>query len=224
MRHTEQEMALIREDVSHMWQLVISQLDKARTAFFSNDIALAREVTTKEKRVDAYELKIESSCEHYIALFTPVAIDLRLMLSLMKICRTLERIGDFATGIARHVIDNDCYSLPSIWYEELRLEAMFTALQQMLGDCYTALESESSKLAGQILQKDKEINEIYQDAPRVLSELLSEAPQHTYCSLKLLLLIRKLERIGDHCSNIVEELVFYLDAKVLKHRGSEGLV
>lgn len=220
MKHTEQEMMLIKEDVTHMWQLVISQLDKAKSAFFHNDVELAREVISREKRVDLYELNIESSCEHYIALFNPVAIDLRLMLSLMKICRTLERIGDFAAGIALHIVDNDCRTIPVEWYEELHLEQMFDCLQEMLSDCYSALDSESSKLAGKILLKDKDVNEIYHKAPRVLSELLTPAPQHIYCGLKLLLLIRKLERIGDHCSNIVEEIVFYLDAKVLKHSGT----
>lgn len=221
MRHTEQEMALIKEDVAHMWQLVISQLDKARTAYFNSDVELAREVISKEKRVDAYELKIESSCEHYIALFNPVAIDLRLMLSLMKICRTLERIGDFAAGIARHVVDDDCRTLPAEWNEELRMAQMFSALQEMLADCYAAMESESSKLAGKILQKDKVVNDIYHRAPRILTELLTAEPQYIYCGLKLLLLVRKLERIGDHCSNVVEEIVFYLDAKVLKHSGNK---
>ncbi|MDR1201237.1 MAG: phosphate transport system regulatory protein PhoU, partial [Tannerellaceae bacterium] len=108
MKHTEQELQSLKEEVSQMWKLVLSQLEKSKQAFLNSDIELAREIVSREKRVDAFELKIDSDCENYIALYSPVAIDLRLVLSLIKISSTLERIGDFAEGIARHVIDDDC--------------------------------------------------------------------------------------------------------------------
>lgn len=98
MKHTEKELTLLREEVSQMWGLVLSQLEKARQAYLNNDAELAREVASREKRVDTYELKIDSDCENYIALFGPVAVDLRLVLSLIKISGTLERIADFATA------------------------------------------------------------------------------------------------------------------------------
>ena len=105
MKHTEREMQSLKEEVNQMWKLVISQLEKARQAFIDNDIELALEIMSREKRVDAFELKIDSDCENYIALYSPVAIDLRLTLSLIKISNTLERIGDFASGVARHILD-----------------------------------------------------------------------------------------------------------------------
>ncbi|KGL56864.1 PhoU family transcriptional regulator [Porphyromonas sp. COT-052 OH4946] len=222
MKHTEQEMILLKEEVNRMWQLVLSQLEKARQAFLTNDTDLAREVISREKRVDVCELKIESDCENYIALYSPVAIDLRLTLSLMKICSTLERIGDFAAGIAMHVLDEDCQDIPASLIEKLDMEQMFTVLQGMLSDCYVALESENTQIAGRIFSRDKEVNAIYHAAPKVLAQFLTEHPEHIYCGLKLLLLIRKLERIGDHCGNIVEEIVFYVDAKVLKHNKSKA--
>lgn len=219
MKHTEQEMSILKDEINRMWQLVLSQLEKAQTAFLKRDLDMAREVLSREKRVDVYELKIESDCENYIALYSPVAVDLRLTLSLMKICSTLERIGDFAAGIALHVIDEDCKGIPDELIEKLGLEKMFAVLQGMLADCFVALESENTKLSGRILSRDNEVNAIYRAAPKVLTEFLTEHPEHIYCGLKLLLLVRKMERIGDHCSNIVEEIVFYLDAKVLKHSG-----
>ncbi|WP_373701616.1 phosphate signaling complex protein PhoU [Porphyromonas loveana] len=222
MKHTEQEMIHLKEEVKRMWQLVLSQLEKARLAFLTHDSDVAREVISREKRVDVYELKIESDCENYIALYSPVAVDLRLTLSLMKICNTLERIGDFAAGIALHVLDDDCQGIPDSLVEKLEMEQMFDVLQGMLSDCYVALENENTKLTGRILSRDNEVNAIYHTAPKVLSEFMAEHPEHIYCGLKLLLLIRKLERIGDHCSNIVEEIVFYVDAKVLKHSKNQN--
>ena len=147
MKHTEKELTLLREEVSQMWGLVLSQLEKARRAYLNNDAELAREVASREKRVDTYELKIDSDCENYIALFGPVAVDLRLVLSLIKISGTLERIADFADGIARHVIEEECAALPDSFKEELRVGTMFDTVISMLSDSFVALESENTKLS-----------------------------------------------------------------------------
>ncbi|KXK39961.1 MAG: phosphate transport system regulatory protein PhoU [Bacteroidetes bacterium OLB9] len=111
MKHTEKEIQLLKDEINQMWKLVISQLEKTKRAFLNNDVELALEVVSLEKRVDAFELKIESNCENYIALYSPVAIDLRLVLSIMKISITLERIADYAAGVARHILDKDCNHL-----------------------------------------------------------------------------------------------------------------
>ena len=221
MKHTEQEMQSLKEEISQMWKLVISQLEKARQSFLSNDIELAREVASREKRVNAFELKIDSDCENYIALYNPVAVDLRLTLSIIKISSTLERIGDFTEGIARYIIEDDCNKVSPQLLEDLQLEKMFDTLVGMLSDGFVALESENTKISGKILAKDEEVDEIYRNALDVLTAYLQENPAYIRCGLKLLLLIRKLERIGDHCSNIVEEIVFYVDAKVLKHNSKK---
>ena len=219
MKHTEKELQALKEEVSQMWKLVLSQLEKAKQAFMNSDIELAREIASREKRVDAFELKIDSDCENYIALYSPVAVDLRLVLSLIKISNTLERIGDFTESIARHVIEGDCNKVSPQIIEELQLEKMFESLISMLSDSFVALESENTKISGKILSKDDEIDTIYHNSLDILSKFIVEDSQlqKVRCGLKLMLLIRKLERIGDHCSNIVEEIVFYVDAKVLKH-------
>lgn len=219
MKHTEMEMKLLRDDISQMWKLVISQLEKAKQAFLNNDIDLAREIVSREKRVDAFELKIDSDCENYIALYSPVAVDLRLVLSIMKIGSMLERIADFSEGIARHVIESDCKKLDPQLIEELQMEELFDTLISMLTDGFVAFESENTKISGKIMAKDEQVDEIYHNAMRILTEYLQKNPEHIFCGLKVMLLIRKLERIGDHCNNIVEEIVFYVDAKILKHGG-----
>ncbi|MDD4141986.1 MAG: phosphate signaling complex protein PhoU [Bacteroidales bacterium] len=217
MKHTEKELESLKDEVNEMWRLVISQCEKAKEAFLNSDIELAREIISREKRVDAFDLKIDSDCENYIALFAPVAIDLRLVLSILKISNTLERIADFAEGIAAYVIGNDCNGHNPEIIEDLQIEKMFSETLSMLSDSYVALESENTKVAGKILAKDDEIDGYYHKAIDVLTNYLQAHPDYIRCGLKLMLLIRKLERIGDHCSNIVEEIVFYIDAKVLKH-------
>ncbi len=218
MKHTEKELSALKENVSEMWRLVLSQLEKAKQAFLENDLERAREVISREKRVNTLELKIDSDCENYIALFSPVAIDLRLVLSLIKISGTLERIGDFADGIARHVIEQECDAATAALKEELQIEAMFDAVISMLSESYVTLESENTRLSGKILLKDNTVDEIYRRAVDVLAAVVAADPKQALCALKTMLIVRKIERIGDHCSNIVEEIVFYIDAKVLKHK------
>jgi len=200
-----------------MWKLVLSQLEKSKQAFLNGDMELAREVASREKRVDAFELKIDSDCENYIALYSPVAIDLRLVLSLIKISSTLERVGDFAEGIARYVIEDDCSKIAPQLIDDLQLEKMLECLILMLSDSFVALESENTKISGKILAKDDEVDILYHNSINILADYMETTPAAIRSGLKLMLLIRKLERIGDHCSNIVEEIVFYVDAKVLKH-------
>jgi len=216
LKHTERELLSLKEDLSEMWKLTLSQLEKTRQAFVNKDVELAREVVGREKRLDAFELKIDSDGENYIALYSPVAIDLRLVLSIIKISSTLERIGDFSESIARHVIKNECI-IDSALIEELQIETMFDTTISMLADSFVALESENTKLSGKILAKDELIDELYHRAVHTLAGYIEKNPTQATCCLKTMLLIRKLERIGDHCSNIVEGIVFYIDAKVLKH-------
>jgi phosphate transport system protein len=223
MKHTEREMLSLKEEISQMWKLVLSQLEKAKQSYMNGDIELAREIISREKRVDAFELKIDSDCENFIALYSPVAVDLRLALSIIKLGITLERIADFAKGIARHVIDDDCHKFDPQLIEELQIEKMFDTIISMLSDGFVALESENTKIAGKILAKDETVDEIYRNAFAILTAYLQGHANHIHCGLKTLLLIRKLERIGDHCSNLVEEIVFYVDAKVLKHAGKKKM-
>ncbi len=217
MKHTEEELQALKDEVSEMWKLVLSQLEKSKQAFLNNDMNLAREIVSREKRVDAFELKINSDCENYIALYSPVAIDLRLVLSLIKISSTLERIGDFAEGIARHVVKLDCANADPQLLEDLQMEKAFEIVIGMLSDSFVALEAESSQIAGKIMMKDDEMDELYHRTFDILSTYIQKNSDFAYCGLKLLMITRRLERIGDHCNNIIEEIVFYIDAKVLKH-------
>src|ERR1700756_3703332 len=105
MTQLENEIQAIKVEVVSMWNLVETQLQKSRTAMQGFDRDLAREVVMKEKRVNAFELKIDRDCENIFALYCPVAIDLRFLLAVLKINNNLERIGDIAEGIAKYVIE-----------------------------------------------------------------------------------------------------------------------
>jgi len=216
-KHSEIELKSLKESMGLMWRLTLSQIQKCKQAYLTGDEELAREIVSREKRVNSFELKIDSDCENYIALFSPVAVDLRFVLSLMKISNTLERIADFAEGIALHVLEDNCQEVLDTLKEDLKLEAMFDAVISMLSDSLVALESENTKLAGKILQKDEEVDAIYRNGRNILAEYIRKNPEHGDCALNIVLILRRIERIGDHCSNAIEDIVFYIDAKVLKH-------
>lgn len=113
MIYIEKELENLKKEVLEMWDLVNSQLNRAGESLISLDKDLAKEVVYREKRVNAFELKIDSDCEDIIGLYNPVALDLRFTLAMMKINNNLERIADFCEGIARFVID----------YPEINIEA-----------------------------------------------------------------------------------------------------
>ena len=103
VKFIESELVLLKKEVDEMWTLVYNQLDRAGEAVMTLDKELAQQVMVRERRVNAFELKIDSDVEDIIALYNPVAIDLRFVLAMLKINTNLERLGDFAEGIARFV-------------------------------------------------------------------------------------------------------------------------
>jgi len=217
MRHLEQELTSLRQDVIDMWKLVISQVSNSGEAILSFDKELAQKVSMREKKVDAYELKIDSECENIIALYQPVAIDLRFVLAVLKINSNLERIGDFAYGIARTFISHPSVILDAELITDTKINVMISQVNTMLSQGLDAFENEKTDFASAIFSEDYQVDEINVNAPRIIADYIQKNPDRAFDCLQLIASIRKLERIGDHCSNIAEEIFFYIDAKVLKH-------
>ncbi len=217
MRHLEQELVSLRQDIIEMWRLVLSQVTKAGEALITLDKDLAMQVSMREKRVDAYELKIDSECENIIALHQPVAVDLRFVLAMLKINSNLERIGDFAYGISKQLIHFPTMSLDAELITQTHLKEMLDAVKKMLTQGLEALENEKSEIAAAIFSEDNLVDNINNEAPRIIADYIEKNPDRAYDCLQFISIFRKMERIGDHCSNIAEEIFFYLDAKVLKH-------
>ena len=118
----ESELVLLKKEIDEMWTLVYNQLGRAGEAVLTLDRELAQQVLVRERRVNAFELKIDSDIEDIIALYNPVAIDLRFVLAMLKINTNLERLGDFAEGIARFALNCKEPILASGLVKELRLE------------------------------------------------------------------------------------------------------
>ncbi|MEL5895784.1 phosphate signaling complex protein PhoU [Bacteroides sp. GD17] len=219
VKFIESELVLLKKEIDGMWTLVYNQLDRAGDAVLTLDRELAQQVLVCERRVNAFELKIDRDIEDVIALYNPVAIDLRFVLAMLKINTNLERLGDFAEGIARFVINCKEPALDAELVQKLRIEEMVSQVLSMLELAKQALQEESLELATAVFAKDNLLDEINADATTVLADYVDHHPESALSCLNLVSVFRKLERSGDHITNIAEEIVFFIDAKVLKHSG-----
>lgn len=218
MTQFETEIADVKSEVINMWKLVLSQLLKAKNSLTTYNKDLAHEVIAREKRVNALELKIDRDCENIFALYCPVAIDLRFLLAVLKINNNLERIGDIADGIARYIVDTtEKFSAEAL--EVTQLMKMFDESISILSDSEAAFEFENTLLARTIFSRDEEVlDEINRNADANIAGFINKNPDRVSEALYILSIIRKLERVGDQCKNIAEEIIFYFEAKVLKHQ------
>ena len=209
MKVIEQEIHSLKNSISEMWALVHQQLYNAGEAMLTGDKELAYKVISRD-----------SDCEDIIALYAPVAIDLRFVLAMYKINTNLERLGDFAESIARFAGNlPEGEPIDPQLVKETRVEEMLSELLSMISLTKEAFEKESSEIASRIFLKDNLIDEINHNSTAIIAKYIEEHKGSALAGLYMAGVIRKMERFGDHCTNIAEELIFYLDAKVMKHMG-----
>src|SRR5580700_4047663 len=149
MEHLQVELASLRSELLQMYNLVFSQLQKAQQAFLENKKSVVKEIASTEKLVNAKELQIDSRCETILALFTPVAVDLRFVLSALKININLERIGDLADGIGR-TLSHIRESFDTNLLQKANAFGAFAAALEMFQCLLTAFEKEDTLLARDI--------------------------------------------------------------------------
>jgi phosphate transport system protein len=219
MTNLERELKLLKEEVVDMMLLVHKQLEKSKVAFVDQDISLSKEIHRGETRVNALELSIDKDCENIIALYNPVASDLRLVLATLKITTNLERIGDHADKICRYVRKKEIIKpydpklLAAIGFEEI-----FNTALEMVEDAIRGFHEENTNISRGVFIKDETINEGFKKATSVLSGYRSKIkdPEEVAKLLYLFSILNKLERVGDLAKNIAEETIFYVEAQIFK--------
>jgi phosphate transport system protein len=217
MSHLDIELQHLKAETIKMWTLVNLQLRKGKEALINLDKDLAREVILSERRVNAYELKLDRDCENIFALFNPVAVDLRCVLAVLKINNNLERTGDIVEGIAKFVTNVDS-TFDKHVLEITRALEMYEAAITMMDDVQEAFDKENTSIARRVFQQDELLDDINLKANAAIAEYIRNNPDRIESALYLLSIIRKLERVGDEAKNMAEEIIFYIEAKVLKHR------
>jgi phosphate transport system protein len=216
MTRLQEELKQLKESISDMGMLVTQQLKKSVCSLLDEDEDLANEVLVNEKRVNALELQIDRDCEHIFTLLNPVAQDMRFVFSTLKINSDMERIGDYAEGIAKLVLLGK-KTFDKTLIANIRLKEMFDTSLTMMEDITQACVADDTKIARSIFAKDLNLNEINKNASTVVEDYIKANLDRIQQALLITSIIRKLERVGDHITNIAEEVIFYKEAKVLRH-------
>jgi len=222
MSHLDTELRLLNEDILELMYKVISQLEKCKKALLEFDIELAEDINLNEKRVDAMELSIDRHCENILALFNPVAIDLRFVLAAIKINSDLERLGDHANSIAKYLMEFG-ESIDSDLIKKMEVDVMFDNSIEMLHHVSNAFINEDTIQARKVFSMDKTLNKIHKESSARIKKISEDKDVDLQVLLYLFSIISKLERVGDLSKNTAEEIVFFIEAKVLKHKKDQSV-
>lgn len=214
----EPELQALRENLLDMLSMVKSQMEKCKSSIEQKDSKIADEVIDDERRINGQELAIDRDCENILALYTPVATDLRLVLTTLKITNDLERIADSAKSLAK--VLRDAGKKEWKWIKELKIAEMLDLLVSMLKETGSAIRKNDTKPALKAFKRDEDLNEYFKQALKTTAALILKNPDDAKAILMLMLLVRNLERSGDLTKNISEEIVFQIEARVLKHKGA----
>jgi phosphate transport system protein len=219
MRHFDVEMSDLQNQLLDMAELVQKMIQVATNELVSRDPNQIDTVLSLEKEVNIQEIIIDDKCLKLIALNQPVGADLRFITSAMRINSDLERMGDESLNIAK-------MSLDLIKYSEIKplvnIPKMIEIVQNMIIDCIKAFNTNDSELAMSVLSKDNEVDAL-RDA--IISELKtilitslnSDSDTVVQHATDLMFIAKSIERLGDHATNICEDVIFMVHGKDIRH-------
>ena len=213
-----EELQHLKETLLRMSGMVEQAISMSVHSLLDRDESVARKVIESDHGIDMLEIEIDEECLKLLALYQPVAIDLRFIASAMKINGELERMGDLAVNIAERAL----YLIrqPEI-SPGIDLKRMSDFAQKMVRDSLDALVRSDSKEARAICKSDDIIDDMNRQALKALVAHMEQNPEDVNRAVHLILITRHLERIGDQATNVCEEIVFMVEGKTIKHRVEE---
>ena len=218
-RHFELELDQLRTQLIRMGSLVEEQIDLAVSAITSSDVKLARMILERDKRVDEFDNAIDQQCMRIFALAQPVAIDLRLLMAALKINNELERIGDIAVNLAERV---EALLPHAEFVKGTSLQAMATAARNMVKDAIDSFVNNDPALARKVLESDDLIDNFDREMFIQMKQSMKESAVHIEPAAHMLIISRHVERLGDHSTNIAEDVIFLVNAKIIKHHADKS--
>jgi phosphate transport system protein len=212
VRSFSQDLEDLTGDIARMGGLAEDMLSDAIQAIATRDMALAETVVARDPQVDNLQIEAEKKILRLLALRQPLARDLRQTISALKIASELERVADLAKSIAKRVKVLDPIDPAAALKGVARMGRLVTAQLKRVLDAYAALETEA---AGKVWNRDEEVDEHYQSLFREVVTYMIEDPRTISACAHLLFVAKNLERIGDHCTNIAEEIHFLVTGEKL---------
>ncbi|MBI4519374.1 MAG: phosphate signaling complex protein PhoU [Gemmatimonadetes bacterium] len=216
-RHFHDELDELQTRLVHMGGMAEDQVRLAVDALLARDVAKAEEVARRDEEIDALEIEIDERSLELLALQQPMAVDLRLIVTVLKISNDIERVGDHAVNVANAVRRLG----PGVALGETReIREMAAVAAGMLSDALAAFVARDPALARGVRVRDDRLDNLRNSVAHILiTEMLGDPRAINITSdLELLLVSHNLERIGDLATNIAEDVVFLVEGRSIKHR------
>jgi phosphate transport system protein len=218
-RHFQEELEQLKTRLLEMGGLAEDRVRSAVRALVDRDSALVERVLVSDLAINQLHIEIDDRCFKLLALHQPMAVDLRAIVSAVKINTDLERVGDLAINIAEAVAR---YMQHPPVKELSDISRMAAIAQDMLRDALDAYVRRDLVLARQVLDRDDELDLLKTVVFRELLDHMLRDQSAVEPGLDLLLISRHLERIGDHATNVAEDVIFMVSAKDVRHHQEEN--
>lgn len=215
MRHFHEELAELKQKLITMSRLAEYTIQNAVEGLLKRNADFAELVFAKEKVVNLLEIEIDEKGHSLMTLSQPVAVDFRMITTILKININLERISDHAVNIAERV---KALAQEPEWLSELPIGQMAANVQNVLHDAIESFVHEDAALAQSVLRRDDEVDGYHDQIYNRLVEMIQEMPAMTKTGMKLVRIVHDLERIGDLANNIAEDVVYMKQGKEVRHR------
>jgi len=213
--HFEKELEELNKMIMNMGKLVEEAFYQSSIVLIKRDISLAKMIIGKDREIDLMELSINKKCLQLLALYQPVASDLRFITSTMLVVTDLERIGDLSQDIAQRIIElKDKPAVTSL----SDLPVLVEIVKTMMHESLEAFIKRDTLLAKKVPQMESNVRALRDAICKKLQEQMVKNPTNVSWGLSLIHITRYLKRIGDHATNIVENVIYMVDAQVIKHQ------
>ena len=217
-RHIERQIDHLKEKILRVGTLVEEAISKAITALINEDIPLAQRVMASDEEIDRMEVEVEEECLKILALYQPVAADLRFVVSVLKINNDLERMGDLAKNIAKRVpqlaAGQPCQLPP-----EIRPMAM--QAQEMVKQCLDAVVRGDPTLARQVREEDDAVDASRQRVQKMVMQGIKESPEKVESLLRINSVSKHIERIADMATNVAEDVIYMVEGDIVWHLATD---
>jgi phosphate transport system protein len=217
-RHIERQIDQLKEKILRVGTLVEEAISKSITALINRDTALANRVAANDVEIDRMEVEVEEECLKILALYQPVAADLRFVVSALKINNDLERMGDLARNIAKRVgqlAGGEPIDLPP------EIRTMATQAQDMVKHSLDAMVQGDPALARQVREEDDAVDEARQRVRRSVIQGIKMEPERVESLLRINSVSKHIERIADMATNIAEDVIYMVEGDIVRHRSTE---
>ena len=211
----DKDLESIEALIMKMGGLVEASIADATRSFETRDNPLAEEVIARDKMIDQLEASINAQAARVLALRSPNAVDLRLILSVIKVSGNLERIGDYSKNMAKRT--GVLLELPEIENAGSSLRRLGREVELMLKDALDAYIQRDPNLAEQVILKDRDVDQLYNGMFRQFLTFMMEDPRSISRVLNMLWALRALERIGDHAKNVAEHVIYLVKGMDVRH-------